>query len=110
MRGRWISFAERPTMGVLLKADFKTKLNSRLAKFDPKKRDPEYHASVFAELFDFPQFKAHVAAYVERNYCVVVNDEDHPDARAVMDFLKPEEIRTLNEWILKRHNKPSIVK
>ncbi len=97
-------------MGMLLKADFKNKLNSRLAKFDPKNPDPSYHADVFSELFHFPQFKAHVAAYVERNYCVVVNDEDHPDAGAVMAFLKQEEIRMLNEWILNRHNKPSIVK
>ena len=97
-------------MGMLLKADFKTKLNSKLAKFDPKNPSQEYHRDIFTELFGFPQFKAHVAAYVERNYCTVVNDEDHPDAAAVMAFLQHEEIRMLNEWIQNRYNKPSVVK
>ncbi len=97
-------------MGLLLKADFKTKLNSKLSKFNPKNTKEQYHSDIFAELFAFPQFKAHVAAYVERNYCVVVNDEDHPDPESLLDILKPQEVRTLNQWILNRHNKPSVVK
>ena len=31
-------------MGIVLKADFKTKLNSRLSKFNPKNTRQEYHA------------------------------------------------------------------
>lgn len=97
-------------MGVVLKIDFKTKLNSRLAKFDPKKSSPQYHAEIFSELFLFPQFKAHVAAYVDRNYCVVINDEDHPDPQSLLEILNPQEVRMLNEWILNRRNKPSILR
>ncbi|MFQ5449314.1 MAG: hypothetical protein ACE5E9_01725 [Nitrospinaceae bacterium] len=97
-------------MGELLKADFKTKLSSKLSKYDPQNTQPRYQADVFSELFDFPQFKAHVAAYVERNYCVVVNDEDHPDPQSLMEILSPKEIRMLNKWIVNRHNKPSVVK
>ena len=65
-------------MGLLINADFKKKLDIKLYRFDPKKKDPKYHAEIFSEMFiQFPQFKAHVAAYIERNYCFVVNDEDH---------------------------------
>jgi len=97
-------------MGVVLKIDFKTKLNSRLAKFDPKNSSPQYHTEIFSELFQFPQFKAHVAAYVDRNYCVVINDEDHPGPRSLLDILTPQEVRMLNGWILNRRNKPSILR
>lgn len=97
-------------MGIVLKANFKTKLNSRLSKFDPKNTREKYHSEIFSELFEFPQFKAHVAAYLERNYCVVVNDEDHPEVQSLLEILKPEEVRILNEWIINRRNKPSIVK
>jgi len=90
-------------MGELIRADFKNKLNARLRNFDPRDPRPEYHAEIFSELFTaFPQFKAHVAAYVERNYCVVVNDEDHADPAQLLKFLKAEEIRMLNEWIAPR--------
>jgi hypothetical protein len=97
-------------MGDVLKADFKTKLNSKLSRFDPKNNHPDYHADIFSDLFEFPQFKAHVAAYVERHYCVVVNDEDHPDPESLLEILKPYEVKMLNEWIVNRHNKPSVVK
>ena len=98
-------------MGLVLKADFKTKLNSKLSKFNPRNRKPEYHADIFSEMFGkFPQFKAHVAAYVERNYCVVVNDEDHPDPQSLLNLLKPEEVRWLNEWIINRNNRASVLK
>ena len=97
-------------MGIILKADFKTKLNSKLSRFNPKNTRREYHIEIFSELFEFPQFKAHVAAYVERHYCVVVNDEDHPDPESLLEILKPYEVQMLNEWIVNRHNKPSVVK
>lgn len=91
-------------MGLLIKADFKKKLDIKLYRFDPKNPDPEYHAEIFSDMFiQFPQFKAHVAAYVERNYCFVVNDEDHADPRTLFTNLKPEEVRKLNEWILLRN-------
>jgi len=98
-------------MGELIKAEFKIKLTPKLRKFDPKNQSQEYQAEIFSELFaSFPQFKAHVAAYVERNYCVVVNDEDHPSAEAVLSFLKSWEIRTLNEWIVPRKNQGTILR
>ena len=97
-------------MGIVLKADFKTKLNSKLSRINPKNTHQEYHIDIFSELFEFPQFKAHVAAYVERHYCVVVNDEDHPDSESLLEILKPSEVRMLNEWIVNRHNKPSVIK
>jgi len=97
-------------MGIVLKADFKTKLNSKLSKFNSKSSSKEYHANIFSELFWFPQFKAHVAAYLERNYCVVVNDEDHPEPKSLLEILTPDEVRMLNEWIINRHNKPSILR
>ena len=52
-------------MGLLINADFKKKLDIKLYRFDPNKKDPEYHAEIFSEMFiQFPQFKAHVAAYI----------------------------------------------
>jgi hypothetical protein len=91
-------------MGLLINADFKKKLDIKLYRFDPKKHDPEYHAEIFSEMFNqFPQFKAHVAAYIERNYCFVVNDEDHSDPSTLLTTLQPEEVRRLNEWILLRN-------
>lgn len=97
-------------MGIVLKADFKTKLNSKLSRFNPKNSSESYHSEIFSELFWFPQFKAHVASYLERNYCVVVNDEDHPQPKSLLEILNPQEVRMLNEWILNRHNKPSVLK
>ena len=91
-------------MGLLIKADFKKKLNMKLYRFDPKISKPEYHAEIFCEMFSqFPQFKAHVAAYIERNYCFVVNDEDHADPNTLLNTLQAEEVRRLNEWILIRN-------
>jgi hypothetical protein len=96
-------------MGLLIKADFKKKLDIKLYRFDAKNTKPEYHAEIFCEMFSqFPQFKAHVAAFIERNYCFVVNDEDHSDPNTLLTTLKPEEVRRLNEWVLLR-NKPGIV-
>ncbi len=90
-------------MGSLIKAEFGTKLTPKLLKYDSANSDPEYQAGIFGELFpNFPQFKAHVAAYVERNYCTVINDEDHPTPQHVLKFLKPDEVHMLNEWILNR--------
>ena len=91
-------------MGLLINANFKKKLDIKLYRYDPQKKDPEYHAEIFSEMFiQFPQFKAHVAAYIERNYCFVVNDEDHADPRSLLPTLKPEEVKKLNEWILLRN-------
>jgi hypothetical protein len=91
-------------MGLLINADFKKKLDIKLYRFDPKKKDPKYCEEIFSEMFiQFPQFKAHVAAYIERNYCFVVNDEDHADPHSLLSTLKPEEVRRLNEWILIRN-------
>ena len=90
-------------MGSLIKAEFGTKLTPKLLKYDSANSDPEYQAGIFGELFpNFPQFKAHVAAYVERHYCTVINDEDHPTPQHVLKFLKPDEVHMLNEWILNR--------
>tara|TARA_B100000686_G_scaffold347275_1_gene435604 strand:- start:83 stop:403 length:321 start_codon:yes stop_codon:yes gene_type:complete len=90
-------------MGDLVKADFKIKLDRRLKQFDPKNLDPEYQCQIFKELYSsFPQFKAHVAAFVERRYCVALNDEDHGDPQAVIEYLNDDEIRQQNEWILGR--------
>lgn len=90
-------------MGVIIKADFKTRLNSKLKKFDPQNSCPEYNREIFIDLFSgFPQFKAHVAMYVERNYCFVVNDEDHSRPESLLTILKPEEVRFLNEWIINK--------
>jgi len=90
-------------MGTLIKAEFGTPLTPKLLKFDPENQDPSYQADIFCDLFShFPQYKAHVAAYVERNYCTVINDEDHGHPENVLKFLKEEEVRRLNEWILTR--------
>ena len=93
-------------MGLLIKADFKKKLDIKFYRYDPKKSKQEYHDDIFCEMFlQFPQFKAHVAAYIERNYCFVVNDEDHSNPKSLLETLKPFEVRKLNEWVLLR-NKP----
>lgn len=98
-------------MGLLINADFKKKLDIKLYRFDPKKKDPGYHEEIFSDMFiQFPQFKAHVAAYIERNYCFVVNDEDHSDPRSLLTTLKPEEVRRLNEWILIRNQPGRLAK
>ena len=98
-------------MGLLINANFKKKLDIKLYRFDPKKKDPKYHEEIFSEMFmQFPQFKAHVAAYIERNYCFVVNDEDHADPNTLLSTLKPEEVRRLNEWILIRNQPGTLVR
>ncbi|MBI4384851.1 MAG: hypothetical protein HY579_12555 [Nitrospinae bacterium] len=90
-------------MGVLLKADFRIKIPPKALRFNPRNPSADYHAGIFAELYSaFPQFKAHVAMYVERNYCAAVNDEDHADPKSLLSFLKPEEVRRLNEWIVNK--------
>ena len=91
-------------MGVLIKVDFKNKLTPKLSKYRPQNKTPEYQKEIFSELFSkFPQFKAHVAAYVERNYCgVMINDEDHGNPDALFDMLTFEEIHMLNKWIVNR--------
>ena len=93
-------------MGIVLKANFKTKIKTKLQNFDPANNNEDYHKEIFLEMFQsFPQFKAHVAAYIERNYCTVVNDEDHADPRSLFIFLKAYEVRQLNEWILIRRSR-----
>ena len=90
-------------MGHLIKAEFGTKLTPKLLKYDSSNDSQEYQADIFTELFpNFPQFKAHVAAYVERHYCTVINDEDHPTPAHVLKFLDEKEVHMLNEWILSR--------
>jgi hypothetical protein len=91
-------------MGLLINANFKKKLDIKLYRFDPKNQDPKYHEEIFSKMFiQFPQFKAHVAIFIERNYCFVVNDEDHADPRSLLPILKPKEVKKLNEWILLRN-------
>ena len=91
-------------MGLLINADFKKKLDIELYRYDPKKKDPRYRAAIFSGMFiHFPQIKEHVAAYIERNYCFVVNDEDHADPNTLLETLRPEEVIRLNEWILIRN-------
>jgi hypothetical protein len=91
-------------MGTLIKVDFRTKLTLKLSQYRYKDKTPEYQNEIFSELFSkFPQFKAHVAAYVERNYCgVVINDEDHSNPDTLIDLLRPDELRMLNRWIADR--------
>ena len=90
-------------MGELIKAEFGSKVTPKLRKFDPNNRDEAYQADIFSELYpNFPQYQQHVAAFVERNYCTMINDEDHPTPQDVLQFLKPDEVRRLNEWILTR--------
>ena len=97
-------------MGILIKGDFRTKLTSKLSKYRSKDKTPEYQKEIFSELFSkFPQFKAHVAAYVERNYCgVVINDEDHSSPSTLINMLNFDEIMMLNKWIVDR-NGPRVV-
>ena len=98
-------------MGLLINADFNKKLDIRLYRYDPKKKDPEYHAEIFSKMFvQFPQFKEHVAAYIERNYCFVVNDEDHADPKTLLNTLQSEEVLRLNEWILIRNQPGRLAK
>ena len=94
----------RSIMGTLIKADFRTKLTLKLSQYSFKDKTPEYQNEIFSELFSkFPQFKAHVAAYVERNYCgVVINDEDHSKPVTLIELLSPDELRMLNRWIADR--------
>jgi len=96
-------------MGILIKGNFRTKLTSNLSKYRSEDKTPEYQKEIFSELFSkFPQFKAHVAAYVERNYCgVVINDEDHSNPDTLIDMLGFDELQMLNRWIADR-NKPKI--
>jgi hypothetical protein len=98
-------------MGTLIKADFRTKLSLKLSQYRFKDKTPEYQKEIFSELFSkFPQFKAHVAAYVERNYCgVVINDEDHSNPDTLVDLLSLDEMRMLNRWIADR-SKPRFLR
>ena len=91
-------------MGILIKANFRNKLASKLSKYSPKNKNVEYQKEIFSELFSkFPQFKAHAAAYIERNYCgVMINDEDHSSPDVLFDMLSFEEIHMLNKWIVGR--------
>ena len=91
-------------MGILIKGDFRTKLTSKLSKYRSKDKTPEYQKEIFSELFSkFPQFKAHVAAYVERNYCgVVINDEDHSNPDTLIDLISFDELLMLKRWIVNR--------
>jgi hypothetical protein len=99
------------SMGLLINADFKKKLDIKLYRYDPQKKDPKYHAEIFSEMFiQLPQFKEHVAAYIERNYCFVVNDEDHADPKTLLTILKSEEVLRLNEWILIRNQPGRLAK
>ena len=91
-------------MGILIKGDFRTKLTSKLSKYRSKDKTPEYQKEIFSELFSkFPQFKAHVAAYVERNYCgVVINDEDPANPDTLIDLISFDELLMLKRWIVNR--------
>ena len=98
-------------MGLLINADFKKKLDIKFYRYDPQRNDPKYHAEIFSEMFiQLPQFKEHVAAYIERNYCFVVNDEDHADPNTLLTTLQPEEVLRLNEWILIRNQPGRLAK
>tara|TARA_B100000686_G_C16790842_1_gene978599 strand:+ start:1981 stop:2280 length:300 start_codon:yes stop_codon:yes gene_type:complete len=91
-------------MGDLLKVNFRIKLNRRLKQFDPSNLNREYQEAIFKELYTgFPQFKEHVAAFIERRYCVALNDEDHWNPQAVVEFLTDEEVCQQNKWILGRN-------
>ena len=96
-------------MGDLIQADFKAKLTRQLKRFNPNDTRKDYQAEIFKELYSgFPQFQAHVAAFVERHYCMALNDEDHSNAEAVLNLLSPEEIHLQNQWIVNRNGRPSI--
>jgi hypothetical protein len=98
-------------MGIVIKANFRNKLAPKLSKYRPKDKTPEYQKEIFSELFSkFPQFKAHVAAHVERNYCgVVINDEDHSNPETLIDLISFDELLMLNRWIVDR-KKPRVLK
>ena len=98
-------------MGILIKVDFQTKLTPKLSKYRPKDTDPEYQKEIFSELFSkLPQFKAHVATYVERNYCgVVINDEDHGNPDTLINLIRFDELLMLNRWIADR-KRPRVLK
>ena len=98
-------------MGVLIRAQFRNKLSPKLSKYKPQDTSPEYQKEIFSELFlKFPQFKAHVAAYVERNYCgVVINDEDHSNPDTLTDMVSFDELLMLNKWIVDR-KRPRVLK
>ena len=91
-------------MGTLIKANFQTKLTQKLSKYRPQDKAPDYQKEIFSELFsNYPQFKAHVAAYVERNYCgIVINDDDHGNPDTIFNMLAFDEILMLNKWIINR--------
>ena len=97
-------------MGILIKVNFKSKLTSKFSRYRFKDKNPEYQNEIFSELFtEFPQFKAHVAAYVERNYCgMVINDEDHSNPSTLINMLNFDEILMFNKWIVDR-NGPRVV-
>lgn len=91
-------------MGDLIQADFRTKLIPRLKRFNPHDTREEYQAEIFKELYSgFPQFQAHVAAFVERHYCIILNDEEHHEPDTVLDILSPEEVWMQNQWIVNRN-------
>ena len=98
-------------MGILIKGDFRTKLTSKLSKYRSKDKTPEYQKEIFSELFSkFPQFKAHVAFYIERDYCgVVINDEDHSNPSTLVDLISFDELLMLNRWITDR-SKPKTLR
>ena len=98
-------------MGILIKADFQSKLTSKLSKYRSKDKNPEYQKEISYELFSkFPQFKAHVAAYIERNYCgVVINDEEHSNPDTLIDLMSLDELLMPNRWIVDR-KRPRILK
>jgi hypothetical protein len=98
-------------MGILIKADFQSKLTSKLSKYRSKDKNPEYQKEISYELFSkFPQFKAHVAAYIERNYCgVVINDEEHSNPDTLIDLMSLDELLMPNRWIVGRR-RPRILK
>ena len=89
-------------MGELIEVNFRNKLTPKLSKYSPKNKNADYQKEIFSELFSrFPQFKAHVAAYVERNYCgVIINDEDHGNTDPLFDMLSFDEIYMLNNGSL----------
>jgi len=91
-------------MAKIIRVNFRTKLPPSLSKYNPKNSSPEYQSEIFSELFfRFPQFKAHVAAYIERNYCgVMVNDEDHASPESLLNLIKPHEVQMLNEWVVSK--------
>ena len=91
-------------MGDFIQIDFRNKLKLKLKQFDPNNTLKEYQDDIFKELYSgFPQFQAHVAAYVERNYCTVLNDEDHHEPQAVLNILTHEEVCLQNQWIINRN-------